>query len=253
MQCGKVDDNNNLIDARISSHFNWNFMFSRILCNFFSAELFNKKLALWGIFTLFLPVECASLIAFCNSNNNIGLRARCWFRGFFLFVCLFVKSINLQMRQLWHTRVWPFIDPLVNLLRLTDFYCASTFFRALVKKITLREYYGESLDSATAVLCYTFYLSYSALPLNEWLAVVWWQKAKVFCGFLFHFSHQLLMLFFATSYSPFCSFSLLSNFISTYLLLWLFFDILLFVVVVCLRYYANIKVFFVCCKHSNRQ
>lgn len=148
------------------------------------------------------------------------------------------------MRQLWHTRVWPFIDPLVNLLRLTDFYCASTFFRALVKKITLREYYGESLDSATAVLCYTFYLSYSALPLNEWLAVVWWQKAKVFCGFLFHFSHQLLMLFFATSYSPFCSFSLLSNFISTYLLLWLFFDILLFVVVVCLRYYANIKVFF---------
>lgn len=88
MQCGKVDDNNNLIDARISSHFNWNFMFSRILCNFFSAELFNKKLALWGIFTLFLPVECALLIAFCNSNN-IGLRARCWFRGFFcLFVCL---------------------------------------------------------------------------------------------------------------------------------------------------------------------
>lgn len=78
------------------------------------------------------------------------------------------------------------------------------------------------MDSAAAVLCYTFYLS-----AVKWMAgCCLVTKSKSFVAFYF---------IFLTSY--WCFFVLkLSNFISTYLLLWLF---LFFIV--CLRYYANIK------------
>lgn len=88
MECN-VDDNNNLIDARISSLFNWNFMFSRILS--FSSLNVQFFLALRGIFYLLFIICVNNRHCDRDSENTVGQGA-----DFVIIVyCYWKKYINL--------------------------------------------------------------------------------------------------------------------------------------------------------------